>query len=166
MKKRILSLACSLLVMCCMVFGSILNVNAESEEPRLVDGSYLTMDESSTGTARNPLLRGTYLMDGDSTISRAGVGKIYAYGATTANTVVDFVSVVVYVDQYNEEDEVWEQIDTWTAEDTNTYYVATSKTLWVDRGYYYRVHCAHYAGDDDDYPYDEANSATNGIYVP
>lgn len=166
MKKRALSRICSLLLMCSMMFIFAIDVKAEGEDLKLVDGSYLTMEDSSTGTARNPLLRGEYLMDGDSTISKAGVGRIYAYGATTANTTVDFVSVVVYVDQYNEEDDVWEQIDTWTEEATNTYYVSTSKSLKVDRGYYYRVRCSHFAGDEDDRPYDTAISYTDGIYIP
>ena len=45
------------------------------------------------------------------------------------------------------------QIDAWVAEDENTYYMSTAKSLKVDRGYYYRVHCNHIAGNE--YPYEE-----------
>ena len=105
------------------------------------------------------------MMEGSSTITRAGSGRIYAYGSTTANTTVDYVAVIVYVDQYNEEDDAWDQIDAWVVDDRDTYFVATSKTLKVDKGYYYRVHCEHFAGNEDDYPYDSANSVTNGIWI-
>lgn len=53
----------------------------------------------------------------------------------------------------------------WTKDVENTYYVSTGKTLQVPRGYYYRVHCDHYAGNVDEYPYDEAYSFTDGIKV-
>lgn len=166
MGKKFVSIIISFLIICTMVFISDLNVCAEDKEPVLVDGSYLTHEDISNGTvSSNPLLRGTHLMDGDSTISKAGRGRIYAYGATTANHTVDYVAIIVYVDQYNEETDDWEQIDAWSAEDNNTYYIATSKTLKVDRGYYYRVHCSHFAGNEADYPYDTATSLTNGIWI-
>lgn len=166
MKKRLLSSISTLLLVCTIIFMSWINVNAEDKELKKVDGSYLTEEDTSTGRVQsNPLLRGAYMMEGSSTVTRAGSGRIYAYGSTTANTTVDFVSVIVYVDQYDEEDEVWKQIDTWTVEDTDTYFVATSKTLRVDKGYYYRVHSEHFAGNEEDYPYDSANSITDGIWI-
>lgn len=45
-----------------------------------------------------------------------------------------------------------------------TYYMSTAKSLKVDRGYYYRVHCNHIAGNE--YPYEEEFSVTNGILIP
>ncbi len=47
----------------------------------------------------------------------------------------------------------------------NDYYVATSKSIQVDRGYYYRVHASHIvrmAGSPDE----ETYSYTDGILVP
>lgn len=166
MRKKFISMLVSFFVVCGMIFSSILNVCAEDKELVQVDGSYLTHEDSSTGTVlSNPLLRGTHLMDGDSTISKAGRGRIYAYGATTANHTVDYVAVIVYVDRYNEETGKWGQIDCWTEEKEDTYYVATSKTITVERGYYYRVHSDHFAGNDDDDLYDEAISYTDGIWI-
>ena len=77
---------------------------------------------------------------------------------------VDYVGVIVYVDQYNEETGKWEQVTTWTVEDENTYYVSTSKTVTVDRGYYYRVHAEHIAGPKDGEK-DAGDSVTDGIKI-
>lgn len=66
--------------------------------------------------------------------------------------------------QYDEKNDEWGQIDAWVAEDENNYYLSTAKSLKVDRGYYYRVHCDHIAGNE--YPYEENASTTNGILIP
>ena len=103
-------------------------------------------------------------MTGDCSISKAGRGRIYVYASTTANMDVDYVGVIVYVDQYNETTEEWDQIDCWTVEDENTYYVSTSKSITVDRGYYYRTHAEHIAGPNDGMK-DAGTSLTDGIYI-
>ena len=99
-----------------------------------------------------------------SIISKAGISRIYAYGSTTANHEVKYIATIVYVDQYDEKNDEWGQIDAWVAEDENNYYLSTAKSLKVDRGYYYRVHCDHIAGNE--YPYEENASTTNGILIP
>lgn len=166
MKKRLISVFCMLAVVCTMLFGQVLDTAAEETEQRLVDGSYLTMDDSSEGfTESNPLLRGEHLMDGNSGISKAGRGRIYAYGATTADHDVDYIAVIVFVDQYNEEEDYWGQVATWTVEDENTYYVSSGKVVIVERGYYYRVRCEHFAGSKSDL-IDTDASFTDGIFVP
>lgn len=166
MKKKILSVISMLVITAAMLFRQETTVSAEENTPVSVDGSYLTMEDSSEGSIEsNSLLRGEHLMDGNSGISKAGRGRIYAYGATTADHTVDFVSVVVFVDQYDEETEEWGQVATWTVEDENTYYVSTGKTVLVERGYYYRVHCEHYAGNDDEQMYDHNFSFTDGIFI-
>lgn len=156
---------CALSVMISMFSASLVNAEAAQKEEFIqVDGSYLTNYDSSSGTTRD-LTRGVHLMDGDCSITKAGVGRIYVYASTTANHTVDYVSTVIYVDQYNENTKAWDQIDFWQVEDRNTYYVSTSKTMMVDRGYYYRVHADHVAGMNNELPYDEANTATDGIFV-
>lgn len=166
MKKRLLSLISVLVIVCTMLFEQVLTAAAAEEGGVMIDGSYLTMEESSEGsTTSNPLLRGEHLMDGNSGISKAGRGRIYAYGSTTANHDVDFISVVVYVEQLNEQTGTWAQVATWTVEDENTYYVSTGKTVKVPRGYYYRVRCDHFAGNKADPMYDGDTSFTNGIKV-
>lgn len=166
MKKRILSIVSASLLVCSMFCSSIVNVGAEEATNRQVDDSYLTMEETATDqTEYNPLLRGEHLMDGTVTISKAGVKKIFVYGATTANHDVDHVSVDVYVDEYNPEAEYWEQIDWMNADAENTYYAVTQKTVWVDGGHYYRVRGEHFAWNDGETLVDESVTVTDGIWV-
>ena len=163
MRKRISSIISMVLILCCLFCGTL---QAEETGLKQVDGSYLTTQDSSEGSTNNNFLRGEHLMDGECSISKAGIGKIYVYGATTANHDVDYVSVSIYVDQYNEALDEWEQINYWSVEDENTYYVSDGKAMAVDRGYYYRVRCYHMAGNNDQLPYDSTVSFTDGIFVP
>lgn len=165
MKKRFLSAICTFLVMVCVLMTSLTDVEASNEEK--YDGSYLTNQDSSVGKTHSDVVtRGTYLMDGECSITKAGRGRIYVYASTTANIEkVDYISTVIYVDRYNEETKSWGQIDFWQVEDTNTYFVSTSKSMAVDRGYYYRVHADHVAGMDSEPAYEEATSLTNGIWI-
>lgn len=166
MKKRILSVVSALLIVCSMFCSSIMNVRAEETTDKKVDGSYLTVKEKSTAeTQSNQLLRGKHLMDGTVTISKAGVKKIFVYASTTADHTVDKLAVLVYVEEYNPENEKWEQIDYWVAEAENDYYVVTQKTVWVDGGHYYRVRGEHFAGNNDEALIDTSGTITDGIWV-
>lgn len=166
MKNRIISMVTVLSLVFCLSLISILDVEAYNNSGEKIDGSYLTTAETSKGTTNSGIItRGTHLMDGECSITKSGVGRIYVYASTTANHDVDYISTIIYVDQYNEKDKAWDQIDAWQVEDFNTYYVSTSKMMMVDRGYYYRVHADHAAGMDVDYPYDEATSLTDGILI-
>lgn len=163
MKKRIQSMVITLFFVGVLLLGQGLTVLAKTED-RLVDGSYLTMEDSAEGTIQSrDVLRGQHLMDGNSGISKAGRGRIYAYGATSANHDVEKIAVIVYVDRYIEELDKWGQVATFTAEDTNTYYVSVGKVVQVERGYYYRVRCSHYAGNPSLNEVDTDASFTNGI---
>ena len=164
MLKKVGSAIVSMGILFAMVLTACISVYAE--EDKFVDGSYLTYSEYSCGTTSNAMQKGEHLMDGDSIIAKTGNGKIYTYGETTANHDVDFVAVLVYVDRYHEDTERWGQIDARVKEARDTYYVVSTKTLSVDRGYFYRVHCDHFAGNDDEEFYDEAISYTDGIWIP
>ena len=163
MKKKILSLIISAGILIGVSSVSMTDVEASDNELKKVDGSYLTLEDSSTGTSSNTFIRGKHMMDGECSISKAGTNRVYAFGATTANHEVDFLAVVVYVDQYDEESDEWWQVDAWMVEDANDYFVYTGKTITVDRGYYYRVHADHFVREGDD-PMEETFSYTNGIY--
>ena len=162
MKRRILSVISSLAVFAMMMTTSIVHTEASETEVKKVDGSYLTNEESSTGYS-SPKTRGKYLMTGDCTVSKAGRGRVYAYASTTANQEVKYIATIVYVEQYNEKEDEWGQVDWWVEEVENDIYMSTAKTRNVDRGYYYRVVANHLAGDA--YPYDETASATDGILI-
>lgn len=165
MKRRILSIIISAFLLCSISMVSMIDSTASENEIKKIDGSYLTFEDSSNGTSNNNLVRGKHMMDGECSISKAGTKRIYTYGATTANHDVDYLAVVVYVDQYNEETDEWWQIDWFMEEDTNDYFVYTSKSIIVDRGYFYRVHADHFVQEGED-PFEETFSFTNGIWVP
>lgn len=168
MKRKVLSVLCSLILISGIFLNASLEANAEntSNAETIVDGSRLTYEEYSYGTSSSPMLRGEHLMTGDSIITKTGNGKIYTYGETTANHDVDFVAVIVYVDRYDESDGLWGQIDGRVKDARDTYYVISTKTLMVDRGYFYRVRCEHFAGNDDEEMHDSAVSFTDGIWIP
>ena len=88
MKKRIMSFVSSLMVFCMIMGVSIVNVKASDE--KMVDGSYLTTDETSTGYSSSKT-RGIYLMDGECSISKAGRNRVYAYATTTAHMTVKYM---------------------------------------------------------------------------
>ena len=163
--KKIMSIVASTMVFCFMVCASVTGVKADNSEVKVVDGSYLTSADSSTGYTPKSDERGEHLMDGECSITKAGTNRIYTYGATTANHTVDTVAVIVYVDQYNESDGKWHQIDAFSKKVENDYYSAISKSIQVDRGYYYRVHADHFVRMGEE-PVEETCSFTDGILVP
>ena len=144
---------------------SVVDVKAAESEQKVVDGSVLTMDDSSTGYSSSSVARGEYLMTGDCTISKAGLTRVYAYASTTANQEVDYIATLVYVEQYIEEEDAWGQVEAWVAEAHDDYFLSTAKSVKVDRGYYYRVRANHIAGESP-YSYDETASVTDGIFLP
>lgn len=162
--KKIVSVITSVMVFCCIVGVSLTNVKADDSAPKSVDGSYLTSADSSMGYTPNNE-RGKHLMDGQCSITKSGTKRIYTYGATTADHTVDAIAVIVYVDKYNEKDGKWHQIDAFSKKIENDYYVATSKSIQVDRGYYYRVHADHFVRMGEE-PIEETCSFTDGILVP
>lgn len=165
MKKRILSILCSMAILCTVISVSVNEARAAESEKKIVDGSALTIEDSSTGHSPSSVTRGEYLMTGDCTISKAGLTRVYAYASTTANTEVDYIATIVYVEQYLEKEDDWGQVDWWMEETHNDYFLSTAKSVKVDRGHYYRVRANHIAGKSA-YDYDETASATDGIYLP
>lgn len=164
MKKRILSILCSVAILCTVAAVSATEAEAAESEEKIVDGSALTMEESSTGHTTPPKTRGKYLMTGDCTISKAGLTRVYAYASTTANTEVNYIATIVYVERYHEEEDDWGQVAWWMEDTNNDYFLSTAKSVKVDRGYYYRVRSNHIAGDQQ--PYDETGCVTDGILLP
>lgn len=162
MKRRVISvLACAF----CLANLVSVSAGALDKKEKIVDGSYLTYEETSKGTTAMQNTRGLHLMDGECSITKAGLKRVYCYGATTANHEVDYVAVIVYVDQYYEEEDEWGQIAWWMEEQENDYFVNTGKSVVVDKGHFYRVHADHFVRKDPD-PMEETFSATNGIWVP
>ncbi len=101
--------------------------------------------------------RGQYLQSGSSSIGQIGSGKIKVSGTTIAQKVVSNIKVSVMVERQVKGD--WVSYTSWNASDTNSYFITTSKTLTVPKGYYYRVRSVHSANTD------AGHSNTNAIYV-
>lgn len=140
-----------------MVLSIGISANAQAaDEPVCVDGSYL-LDTDSSEVTVGSMTRGVYLRSGSSTINKQGTGLIGAGGDTTANKVVDNISVFVRVERLV--NGKWVRYTSWSASKENTYYVSTSKVLSVPTGYYYRVYCTHHANSD------VTDSYTDGLYI-
>lgn len=164
MKTRILSVMSSLIMAGCILGTSSVAVNAQENE-KIVDGSVLTTDDTSTGRTKDSIARGEHLMTGECSISKAGISRVYCYGSTTANHEVDKLAVIVRVDQCEEDSDDWGQIDWFMETKENDYFVYATKSVTVERGYYYRVHASHIVRKGDD-PVEETYSYTDGIKVP
>lgn len=162
MKKRILSTISSIAILSSMLIMCTVSVQASNDEMKMVDGSYLTMEDESTGHSTS-MARGQYLMTGDCSISNAGITRVYAYASTTANRTVNYIATLAYVEEYLPDVDAWGQVDYWIDEDHNDYYLSGAKSVTVERQKYYRVRANHIAGDA--YPYEETATATDGIYV-
>ena len=162
-RKKMLSVFCAAMLLGVITSVTVPQVQASDEQTKKVDGSYLTMQESASGTSQNEDTKGQYIMLGECSVTKAGRNRIYVYSGTTANRTVNFVSTIIYVDQYNEKDDVWDQIDAWSKDAENDYFVSTSKYIKVDPGYYYRVRAEHFAGMQ--YPYESTYSFTDGIMI-
>lgn len=160
MKKQIISTLSLILSLCFLFCGTI---NAEETSLKQVDGSYLTNQDSSESTSDNVNTRGEHLMDGSCTISKAGIGKIYVYGQTTANHTVDKVEVIVYVEKYNAKTDKWDMVDVFTKESKDSTYVSFGKRINVERGTYYRVRSDHFVTKGKEF--EETYCFTDGIMI-
>lgn len=162
-RKKVLSVFCAAMLLGTITSVTVPQVQASEEQTKKVDGSYLTMQESASGTSQNEDAKGQYIMLGECSITKAGRNRIYVYSGTTANKTVNFVSTIVYVDQYMEEYDAWGQIYAWSKDVENDYFVSTAKYITVEPGYYYRVRAEHFAGMQ--YPYESTYSFTDGIMI-
>ena len=160
MNKKIISTLSLILSVCFLFCGTI---NAEETSLKQVDGSYLTNQDSAKSTTENVNTRGEHLMDGSCTISKAGIGKIYVYGQTTAHHTVDKVEVVVYIEQYDKKTDSWNRLDVISKESKDNYYVSLGKRMNVERGTYYRVRSEHFVFKGNDF--EETGCFTDGIMI-
>ena len=167
MRKRLVSVILGIGLLNVMFFSSDMSVQASDSEPIMVDGSYLTHDDSSTGTTSSNA-RGLYLMDGECSISKAGLTRVYSYASTTANFTVDYIMTIGYVDQLhpgeNGEEDEWWQVYGYHSSVENDYYLSLDESVPVDRGYYYRTRANHIVRHNG--VYEETASVTNGIFLP
>lgn len=155
-KMNILSIILTGVMICALSLGTTdMKVMASNEEV-CVDSSYITSEDYSEGVIE-ALPWGTYLKSGNSTVANAGNGKVSAGGATVGQKVVSEIKVAVRLQKLVNGN--WQAYRFWSAANTNSAYVSLTKTVSVDRGYYYRVYSTHTAGGET------SSSSTNGIYI-
>lgn len=157
MKKKLISVCFAAVLMMGLTITAEFPTKANESKP-ILDGSYLTSEDESTGIA-GAMTRGVDLQVGYSKLRDIGNGKIYAGGTTIAQHEVESVQVTVMVERAKDENDTWHYVDTWHKENTNTYAVSTSKMLEVEGDWYYRVRCIHSAGND------MSSSITDGLYI-
>ena len=154
MKQKMIVFFLSLVLFMTGSYVSTVNVCAESSEQD-VDISEIWTEDALVGYA-TPLTRGIYLFDGISIINDAGNDKIGAGGITTA-AIECTVSVNVIVEQ--KVSGSWLRETSWTASKTNALTVSSSKYVYVDTGYYYRVRSIHRASTDG------SSSCTDALWM-
>lgn len=157
MKKKLISVCFAAMLMVGLTITAEFPTNANESKPML-DGSYLTCEDESTGIA-GALTRGVDLQAGYSKLRALGPEKIYAGGTTIAQHDVESIKVSVIVERAKDENDRWHYVDSWQKENKNTYTVSTNKLMEVDGDWYYRVRCIHSAGND------MSSSVTDGLYV-
>lgn len=151
----------SMIIVALLVFGRLATIPTEivraAEEMEVTAGSVLLEGEDESVGEMVQQTKGEFLQSGSSRIVRNGTGKITVGGTTIAQKQVSKVQVSVIVERLVKGS--WLRYTSWSASKTNAYSVATSKTLTVPRGYYYRVRSIHNANSDI------GNSNTSGVYV-
>ena len=157
LKKKIISVCFAAMLMMGLTITAEFPAKANESKPML-DGSYLTCEDESTGIA-GAVARGADLQAGYSKLRDLGNGTIYAGGTTIANHDVESIKVSVIVERAKDADDYWHFVDSWQKENKNTFTVSTSKMIEVEGDWYYRVRCIHSAGND------MSSSATDGLYI-
>lgn len=159
--KRIKRVVLSLVLLLCLIAGS---VNASAADERLgeiVDYSLLT-DDSEAGLADYPVPFGINLCSGSGHITIAGTRKVTVAGSTTAYRTCDKVRVTLFLQRL--EGNSWVTVKVLGGKTaTNAYYVSNSATYSVTGGYYYRVSGGHTAIKGS--TTESSTSYTNGIWV-
>ncbi len=157
MRKRVVSGICALVLMFSLMMSTGLDTKASDNRPML-DGSYLTNEIESIGTAIK-ITRGEHLQYGYSKIRKLSSDVIYVGGTTIGEHTCKSIQVSVVVQRAKWEDEDWEVVASFHKENTDADLVSVSEKLEVEGGWYYRVKCVHSADGD------MGDSLTDGLYV-
>ena len=139
------------------ILATVLTVGTVCYPAKTVFASEINAEKTKSEGYAEVAPYGQYLQMGKSDITKVGTGKIYAKGRTIAHTTVSKISVGVRVERLL--GNAWVQQDYFSASKTNTNTVASSKTLTVPIGYFYRVKSIHGANTDS------SSSWTEGLYI-
>lgn len=142
-QKKIAMVLTALVLAVTGICGTSVEGYAASTEESM-DFSELLTEDALIGRITQQT-RGIYLLDGMSSIVDCGGGKIGAGGSTTATRECK-VSINCIVERLSGGS--WVRVTSWTATETNSLDVMTSKVISVASGYWYRVRSTHYAASD------------------
>lgn len=142
MRKRS-KMVIMLVMVYCMLFGSVPVSAADELLGTVVDGSLLT-DDTEVSYTVTPKARGTYLSNGTGGLTLTAYRTLYMYGDTSCYQSVDKVKVTLYLQRL--ENGKWTTVSTLGPKTAyNNYYVSTNNSYSVAGGYYYRVYGGHSA---------------------
>lgn len=111
--------------------------------------AYIIYNDSDTESSLSlyPRLRGTYFMEGESSIGQLGSGYVVFSASTTARTEVPYVSVSVSLQKFD--GGIWYTLETCTDIEYDDYYVSISRIANVGTsGAYYRLYSYHNANGE------------------
>ena len=157
MRKQLVSGICSLL----LVVGLIMSLGSQtmaSERIPVLDGSYLTTETESMGETVS-VTRGVNLLTGYSKLRVVSDDTIYAGGTSIGAHTCERIGVSVRVERCALDSDEWETVTGWDHENQDADAASTSRRIKVDKGYFYRVVCYHYADGET------STSFTDGLYV-
>ena len=165
-------------ILCCLVAINVFMLTAFAAVPS--PEVYTSIDQKSNlcdvktkysiGRAQSNARRGTFFDSADVIIRDEGNGNIGASAHANLRKPVTELYVSLYLDRYNKEKDVWQQVDYVDFEYTLEQYPdgiedpSISVTFTNQkRGYYYRIRGAFSAGDDD--WYEGFGPTTDGIWI-
>lgn len=164
-KKVISFLVCFLFVFSLM--GTVIEASGPMDG-QVVDGSVLTSEievfDERDLIPQNPFdiaPYGTYLSNGAASITDKGNGVVYISGETSCYRYSDEVYVEIFLEKLSNGS--WSTLKTQSGIAYNTYFVSTTVSFTVSKGYYYRVKGIHYAKKGS--KMESVTTCTNGIYV-
>lgn len=152
----------ALVLLLCMLVGSLHASAADELLGTTVDGSLLT-DETSAEITVYPKARWSYMSFGTGSISIVSGRTLGVTGTTNAYRTVDSLMVLVSIQRL--ENGSWKTVKVGTAATaSNNYSVSTSYTHTVEGGFYYRVYGAHSVTHEG--KTEATTSYSDGIWVP
>lgn len=86
-----------------------------------------------------------YIDDWGSDFRYLGSGKLHASGYTETGKDVDNIRTTVYLQQYDDSNKTWVNVDSISNNQNNSSYSSTSQTYKVPEGFKYRLLIIHKA---------------------
>lgn len=165
-------------IVCCLVAINVFMLTAFAAVP--LPEVYTSVDQKSKlcdvntkysiGKAQSNARRGTFFDSADVIIRDEGNGNIGASAHANLRRPVKEMYISLYLDRYNKDKDIWQQVDYVDFEYTPEDYPDGVDDQSVEvifknqkKGYYYRIRGAFSAGDDD--WYEGFGPTTEGILI-